>query len=196
MNLLHLQPHVTALDMAKNIGHPFVVGARLLPLPDRESYQMMLLVKNISRESWLEEKQMVDIVRRISGAAQIPLIYGGHTIVGRTPDMFLPYTDVEVFTTWEALDIDDALLKDKEIAQGVSALQNGRALLWGWLPGHVIETIGEIVKVKTVRAVYGQGCSGDTVLSVNYNAPWLRLVKDPGHTASPGLGEEKVRARA
>lgn len=194
MNIMHLKHYVTALEALKEAGFPLVVGARLLPMPDGKTNQAMLWVKNIHKGAWLEEAHMIEIVNKVSNSVQIPLVYGGHAIVGRTPNMFAPYTDVEVFSTWAAESAEDDLLGSKESAWGVSYFSEGKAILWGWVPAHVLETVGDIVKIKTARPVFSQGANGDMFIQVPYNAPWLRLVHDPQKVAAGKGGEAGVYA--
>lgn len=194
MNIMHLQQYVAALEALRSAGSPLVVGAKLLPMPDGKTNQAMLFVKNIHKGAWLEEAHMIEIVNRVANAVQIPLVYGGHAVVGRTPDMFAPYADVEVFTTWAADSPEDELLNSKESACGVSYISGGKAILWGWLPAHVVETVGETVKIKTVRPVFSQGANGDMFIQVPYNAPWVRLVHDPQQVTPRKEGEVNVYA--
>lgn len=180
MNILHLQKHAAVLAMLKQVGSPFIVGAKLLPSQDYQELHAMLWVNNVYRDRWLDEEQMIGIVNQVGHMADVPLRYAGHVVVGRELSMFKPFTDVEVFVTWQAQSQDDELIQSKSAAQGLSMIDsNGRPYLWGWLPGHVLEAVNNTVKVKTARPVWNATYSGDQIITVPWDAQWLRITRMP-----------------
>lgn len=134
-------------------------------------------INNLDSEHWLTEYNIIETASKMGALFGLGISPGSIMVSPRDAALFKPYTEVEVLDFWLAEPgyREDALCRDAEAARMLVRCQPDA--LWGWIPGHVLETIGQQVKVRLARTLFRAGAPAGQFVSLDVNSWGLRLWK-------------------
>jgi len=176
-NLFLLQRSEQCLALLHEQLKPMLVDASLTPTLFNDTYTLNCVIKNVYKEEWMSEKDVLEAAVRIGTLLGLNITPGAIVPAPRDPGLFIPYKNVEVLDYWICHPSykEDELCRDPEAARMLVRVQPD--VVWGWCPGHVLETVGSQIKVRLQRQLFREGASGGYFASLSAHSWGIRLVK-------------------